>query len=171
MRATIQLNEYKTPRTKQKRIKRMIGDNSLIFVDAGTETRFTVDMILELSEAERAIVSEHELYNIVLEEVRMYTEQDILERQREYREREDATKDEFLKQIQINADKSIIEGMRENTTKTKIGHLLNRPFSRDFGTPHEAKMYAEKLKTKFLPEVRKLLNSYGTHKQTETLDF
>jgi hypothetical protein len=171
MRATIQLNQYKKPRFERRRISRLIGEDDFIDREVGEDACFSVDMILEMSETERAIVSEHELYDIVLEEFRTYTEQDILESQRDYKERQDATKDEFLKQIQIDVDKTLIEGMRENTTKTKIGHLLNRPFSRDFGTPHEAKMYAEKLKTKFLPEVRKLLDSYRTHKQTETLDF
>jgi hypothetical protein len=171
MRATIQLNEYKKPRHERKRIYRLIGEHNYIYHEVGEDTCFSVDMILEMSETERATIKQHELNDIVLEETATYTEEEILKTKLECDEEERATKDLILKQITANVNELRVAGMKEHRTKTRVGDLLVAPFSRSFDSPHKAKEYADKLKTKFLPEIRKLLDSYGTHKQTETLEF
>ena len=80
MRATIQLNEYKKPRHERKRIYRLIGEHNYIYHEVGEDTCFSVDMILEMSETERATIKQHELNDIVLEETATYTEEEILKK-------------------------------------------------------------------------------------------
>jgi hypothetical protein len=128
-------------------------------------------MILEMSETERATIKEHQLNDILLEETPVYTEKQLLKTQAEFDEEVRATKDLILQQITADANKFRLARMKEDRTKTRIGDLLVSPFSRSSDTPHKAKEYADKLKTKFLPEIRKLLDTYSGHKQTETLEF
>jgi hypothetical protein len=73
MRATIQINEYKQARMESQRVPRLIGEDSYVYVEVGEDFRFSVDMILEISETERAIIKEHELYDIELENTPLFT--------------------------------------------------------------------------------------------------
>ena len=171
MRATIQLNEYKQPHYERRRIDRLIGEHNYIDREVGEDTCFSVDMILQMSETERATIKEHQLNDILLEETPTFTEQQILKVEAECDEEVRATKDLILQQVTANVNKSRLARMKDDRTKTRIGDLLVSPFSRSFDSPHKAKEYADKLKTKFLPEIRKLLDTYSGHKQTETLEF
>lgn len=171
MRATIQINPYKKPRVEKKRIARIVGEDDYTYVETGEDTCFSVDMILEMTEAERAIIKQHRLDDILLEETATYSEHDILKAKVEMQAEVDATKDIGLGMIKSNVNKDVIDGMKKDRTKTRVGDLLVSPFSRSFDSPHEANDYANKLKTKFLPQVRKLLDQYSQHKPSETLEF
>ena len=48
----------------------------------------------------------------------------------------------------------------QQRTQTRFGDLLVTHYRRIFSNPHEAKDFADKLKTEMLPAVRKLINSY-----------
>ena len=171
MRATIQINDYKKPRMEQQRISRLIGDDNFVYVEVGEDTCFSVDMILEMTETERAIIKQHELDDIVLEEVATFTELEIIDARSRLRQELEGTKDPLRIEIRADVGEQVIAGMQKERTKTRVGDLLVSPFSRSFESPHQAKEYADKLKKKFLPEIRKLLDSYGVQKQTETLEF
>ena len=171
MRATVQVNQMKMPRTERKQINHLLTEHTFVDAVVGEEFKFAVDMILELTEAERAIIKEHELDDIVLEDVPRYSEDDILKRKVADQRQLDAIKDPFRKEIMASVMKDAPTVMKEQRLVTRVGDLVVSPFTRVFDSPHEAKEYADKLKTKFLPEVRKLIDSYGCHKQSETLEF
>lgn len=171
MRATIQINEYQKARIEQKRVSHLIGEHDYIYVEAGEDTCFSVDMILEMTEAERALIKEHELDDIVLEEIAAYTELEIIKAKGRMEEELRETKDPILMLVRADVDKLVIADMQQERIKTRVGDLLVSPFSRSFDSPHEAKEYTDKLKTKFLPGVRKLLDGYTAHKRSETLEF
>jgi hypothetical protein len=171
MRATIQINEYKKARMEQQRISHLVGEHSFVYAEVGEDTCFSVDMILEMTETERAIIKQHELDDIVLDESATYSDMDIIEAKRRQHDELKGTKDPLLVQIKADVGKEVISDMQKDRTKTRVGDLIVAPFSRPFDSPHKAKEYADKLKTKFLPEVRKLLDGYSAHKQTETLEF
>jgi hypothetical protein len=169
MRATIQINEEKQARMGYRRIPRLIGEDNFISVQVGEDLRYSVDMILEMSETERAIIKEHELYDIELEETPLYTAEELRAFEEQYNNQTEATKGILLKEIRKQT--SPLAMMKEEKLKTRVGDLLVVPFSRSFDSRHEAKTYADKLKTKFLPEIRKLLDDYAVHKRTEILEF
>ncbi len=171
MRATIQINEYKKARMEQQRIARLIGEDNFVYVEVGEDTLFSVDMILDMTETERAIIKQHELDDIVLEESATYTELEIIEAKSRFQDEVKGTKDPLRMEIRADIGKQVITDMQHERTKTRVGDLVVAPFSRSFDRPHKAKEYADRPKTKLLPEVRKLLDSYSAHKQIETLEF
>ena len=171
MRATIQLNQYKKARIKQQRIRRFMTEDNFAYVEIGEDISFSVDMILELSETERAIIKQYELDDIVLEEHAAHTADQLAEIKSRYAEEIESTRDPLLKKIREQTTEQALGMMKNDRKKTRIGDLLVSPFSRAFDSPHEASEYADKLKTKFLPEIRKLLDRYSGRKQTETLTF
>lgn len=171
MRATIQLNEYKVPRIEERRVPRFGSEDDFTYVEVGEDFKFSVDMILEMSETERALIRQHELDDIVLEDVPKYTADELAALARQDDQRVRATKDMILEQVQKNVNELSTEHRKSERRITRVGDLLVAPFTREFDSPHQAKQHAETLKTKFLPEVRKLLDGHTGHKQSETLEF
>lgn len=165
MRATIQVNQYTVPRYDARKVLGKYVD-----IEAGDSNRYSVDMILELTEAERGLIKEYQLADIVLEKHLRYDEEDLARLAQIYEHMvegsDDYTKDFFREDTQ----KSINEA-RTETIYVRIVDLLAHPFSREFKTAHQAKLYADSLKTKVLPELRKLLDSYADHKPTDTIEF
>ena len=156
MRATIQTNTYK---------------------DDGGTSRFTVDMMLELTETERAIIKEHELDDIVLEDIPLF-DKDALEKKQqqieEHREAFDrATRSSKMLDAKLSeqVDVAVLAAMKKARLITTVGQLVVIPFSRAFDSPHEANEYASLLKTKLLPEMKRLIQKHGQHRQTETVEF
>jgi hypothetical protein len=171
MRATIQTNQLKVARIERRRVPHLLGEDAFTYVETGEDFKFSVDMILEMSEAERALIKEHELDDMVLEDEPLYTEAELANLRRQDEQEVSATKGLVLEQIKKQVNEMSQTSRKEQRHITRVGDLLVSPFSRLCDSPHEAKEYADKLKTKFLPEVRKLLDGYSGHKQTETLEF
>jgi hypothetical protein len=171
MRATIRVNQIKVPRIERKRIGHLFTEDTFVDAVTGDDLRFAVDMILELTETDRAIIKQDELDDIVLENIPLYSEAEILRRQVADREEVKATKDLLMKEIKKNVTQDTPSLMKEARFITRVGDLVVSPYCRVFDSPHEAREFADKLKTKFLPEIRKLLDTYGSQKATETLEF
>lgn len=136
-----------------------------------------VDMILELTETERAIIKEHELDDIVLEDVPLFSKDDLLQQEAQIAEHREAferatTKGKMIREkLAERVDELSLEYMKTARLKTTIGQLLVSPYTRAFNSPHEANDFAEVLKKKFLPEMKRIIEKHGSHKQTETLQF
>ncbi|MGO8866413.1 MAG: hypothetical protein ACLQME_07935 [Alphaproteobacteria bacterium] len=171
MRATIQLNEIKYPITKQRIVQSAFGFPSAEHVPAGEETRYSVDMILELPETDRAIIREHELTGIVLQEEPLYTHDRIIEQQMEFDQMIEAQHHAAAKASYMASKQMFLDGARTAKLTTRVGDLLVSPHSRMFETAHEANEYAEKLKTKLLPRIKELIDQYRGHKQSQTVEF
>jgi hypothetical protein len=171
MRAVVQINEFKQPRLERKRIHRLIGEDSYMLVEVGEDFRYSVDMALQLSETDRAVIKQHELDDIVLEDTPLYTQEELADIAIHQDQDVRATKDLLRKEITKQIDKQALSLMKEQRSRTRVGDLLVSPFSRVFDSPHEAKEYADKLKTKLLPSVKQLIDRYRGHKQTEILEF
>lgn len=156
MRATIQTNTYRR---------------------ADGEHRFSVDMILELTETERAIIKQYELDDIVLEDIALYTQEDFERKQRDIEKHErdferSTFKGQMLKhKIAGQVEEMVLKDMKRARRVTKLGNLLVVPYSRDFGNPHDAADYASTLKTDYLPKMKQLIERASQHKQSETLEF
>jgi len=171
MRATIQLHEFKRPRLERVRITHIIGEDSFVYQERGEDTKFSVDMVLELTETERAIIKQYELDDIVLETLPAHTEAYLAEMRAMYDSEIDATRDMSVKEVRrLTMDQTLAQ-LKAERNITRVGDLLVSPYSRVTDSPHEAKQYADKLKTQFLPAVRKLIDSHGSAKQSETLEF
>jgi hypothetical protein len=171
MRATIQVNEYKQARLERQRISRLIGEDTYVSVEVGEDFCFSVDMILEMSETERAIIKQHNLHDIELEETPAFTAEALSDIEARYADEVEAIKNLTRKAVTKQITQESLARLKNKRVKTCVGDLLVSPFSRSFESPHEAKKYADKLKTEFLPEIRKLLDGYTAHKQSETLEF
>jgi hypothetical protein len=171
MRATIHLNEFRTPCTEQQRSPHLFGEDSFTSVEVGEYIAYAVDMILEMSETERGIIQQHRLDDIILEDTPLYTDVELRKKKYEYQDEVDATKDLMLKEVKRHSTAMTVELLKDHRMQTRVGDLLVSPFVRTFPNPHEAKQYADKLKTKILPGVRELIDSYREHKQSETLEF
>ena len=171
MRATIQINELKHPRMKQERIRHLVGEDSFVRTEAGEITKYAVDMILQMTETERATIKQHQLDDIVLEDVPLFTQDELASARIDDRARVDAAKDPLHKAVEKQMLEMTDEMKKHERRKTRIGDLLVSPFSRIFDAPHDANEYARKLKTEFLPKTRQLLDRSRDYKQTETIEF
>lgn len=60
---------------------------------------------------------------------------------------------------------------KETRTRIKLGDYLVFPFTKLFESPHEATQYANRLKTKILPSLRELIDSYKTQSSQQTIEF
>jgi hypothetical protein len=156
MRATIHMNEFKIAKTEAQQVHRLIAEDSWISVEVGEDTRYAVDMLLEMSETERGIIQEHQLEDLVIEDNPAFTERDLIRSNIASDKQRDATKDILLKEVQKLSQKSGIEMMKQERVTTRLGDYLVSPFTKTFLTPHEAKQYADKLKTKILPTLRRI---------------
>lgn len=171
MRATIQLHEFKQPRVERVRTRRLIGEDTFTIAERGEDFKFAVDMILELTETERAIIKQYELDDVVLEDRPAFTEDQLVDIRVRDNEELKATKDLLLKEIkrQVMDQSQAMSKMERD--KMRVGDLLVSPYSRVFDSPHDSKEFADKLKTKYLPAIRKLIDGHGIAKQSETLEF
>jgi hypothetical protein len=171
MRATIQLNQFRQGRTGRKKVSHLLGDDSFVYVETGEDTKYSVDMILELPESERALIKQYELDDIVLEDIAAHSDDYLLRHRVESDEEAEARSDPLRKEISKQINTNVQSLLKAERRITRIGDLVVSPYSRVFDSPHEANDYAAKLKTKFLPELRKLLDRHREHKPTETLEF
>jgi hypothetical protein len=126
---------------------------------------------LELTETERATIKQYELDDVVLEDRPAFTEDQLLDIRVRDNEELKATKDLLLKEIkrQVMDQSQAMSKTKRDTMR--VGDLLVSPYSRVFDSPHESKEFADKLKTKYLPAVRKLIDGHSSAKQSETLEF
>jgi hypothetical protein len=171
MRATIRFGELSAPKLDYDYSDRY----GSITRDTGqSETMFTVDMIVELSEQERAIILKHNLDFVELEREAMFSPLELSLMEDEDQRELDATsevRDPYLKaakKMGVEQAKALRTNYKQITT---VGDLLVVPYRRQFGSAHDAKKHAEVLKTKLLPQLRLVLNQYKEHRTTETLEF
>jgi len=140
-------------------------------VEVGEDSRYAVDMLLEMSETERGVIQQHQLEDIIIEDTPAFTEHQLIQSDILSDKMVDATKDILLKEVQKVVHQSSIEMRKQDRVKTRVGDYLVTPFMRSFTTPHEAKQYADKLKTKILPSIRTMIDSYSNNSSQETLEF
>ena len=111
--------------------------------------RHSVDMLVELSEQERAIVYEHQIDFIEIDDVPVHN-QDALARMKYENQKEvDAIsqiRQPLLKAITRQSMEAVNEMQKKDRLKTTVGDLLVVPYQRIFETAHEAKEHADKLK-------------------------
>ncbi|MGA8610792.1 MAG: hypothetical protein WB760_03570 [Xanthobacteraceae bacterium] len=171
MRATIHINEFKIARMERQQVHRAIAEHSWINVEVGEDTRYAVDVLLEMSERERGIIQQNSLEDIVIEDTPAYTKCEIRDMELAEHQRADATKDLLLKEITKGIGKDAVELMKAERSQTRVGDYLVSPFTRVFPTPHEAKQYSDQLKTKLLPSIKDLIESYREHAAQQTVEF
>lgn len=177
MRATIQLNSYTMLRRRQESVNfKGTRTSSYIVAKYVDETRFSIDMILQLSETERAIIKQHEVFDIVLDDQPFFSEDELaqlaIDHDAQVKAASGFSKSEMLHSaVKKVVNEQVLDMAKHERRKTRLGDLLVLPFSRDFDTQHEAKQYADKLKTQLLPTMKKIIDSYRDFKPTETVEF
>ena len=171
MRATIQLHEIKVARVEQQRKRHAFGEDAWPYVEVGEDTKHTVDMILQLSETERAIIGEHQLQHLVIEDAPLFNEDQLRKIRLQDQAEIAAIKDPVAKIISEQSREMGHDQLKKDRKQTFLGDYLVSPFTRMFDTPPEAKSYADKLKTKILPQIKQHIDAYRDHKQSETIEF
>jgi hypothetical protein len=171
MRATIQINTIRVPVIEQRRIRKFFREDTFEYVETGEHVRYTVDMILQLPEHDRAIISEHSLDGILVEDEPRYTREELRQIEEGYRNEVEAAKDHYLKAAISASTELALDSQRAERKQTFLGDYLVAPFSREFVTAPGANEYADKLKTKILPQIRDTLERYRSHKKTDTIEF
>lgn len=171
MRATIQFNTIKMPTYETKHF-----EGHSVQAQTGHQTLHTVDMVLELSEEERAIVIQNDLQSFVLEDKARYTQRDLERirydgRQRSESYRGNSSDAMLMREISKHTEDYSVELMKEQRDFTHLGDYLIKPYTRTFSHPHEAKQYADTLKAKILPQIKEIIDSYRDHKSVQTLEF
>lgn len=140
-----------------------------------TNTYYSVDMLLELSERDRAVLLENQLDGVSLETVPKYTAAQRITAISEYNielsRHSLATKKGLAMREIMVADQERVENMKHEKQKITIGDYLQRPFSRVFESLPEAHEYSDQLKREILPKVRQLLDRSFERKDAETLEF
>lgn len=171
MRATIHINEIRVPKIEPQLVKHVVAEDTWINVETGERTRYAVDMLLEMSETERGIIQQHQLEDIIIEDTPAFTKRQIIQSEIQNDKEVEATKDILLKEVKKVINQSSVGMMKDQRAQTRVGDYLVAPFSRIFDSPHEAKQYADQLKTKLLPSIKDLIESYKEHKASETIEF
>lgn len=171
MRATIHLNEYKVPWHEPKKVHHLLGKPSYDYMEVEEHTRYSVDMILQLSETDRAIIRQHRLEEVILDEEPLYTELQTAKSAVENADAIEREDDLLMREILKDGAQRSKEEHRTAKRVTKVGDLLLFRYTREFERPFTAKEYSDKLKTSLLPKLKQLIDRYRNHKQAETLEF
>jgi hypothetical protein len=135
--------------------------------------RYSVGMVLEFSELERAVIKQHNIDLIEISNERLYDDLALA------RIKEDQDKETKALGPPVTLEKALViqdiknfqEHAKQERLVTIVGDLLVVPYRRYFNSDHEAKLFSDGLKTKLLPEVRKLIDSYMNFKPVETVQF
>lgn len=160
LRATIQINPVVVVEREQRRIPRTFADDSILYVDGPERTKYAVDMILELSEAERAIIKEHSLQDYLLEDEPLYSPEELELRKQHHDGYAAAFKDPNVEELWNRHTEEMVALEKAARRQTKLGDYLVSPCSRFFENRIEANQYAEKLKTKTLPQIKSIIAAY-----------
>jgi len=171
MRAVFAVNKIEVREPQQKRIKHLIGEDTFVTDYSQKATKYAADMILQLTETERAIIRQHSLDDVVLEDEAAFSQADLVRIRSEAQERSSSIKDDLLREVTKTVDADVNDMLRHERRKTRVGDLLVSPFSRDFETYHEAHDYLDILKTKHLPQIRQLIDRYRNLQQNQTIEF
>jgi len=167
----LQLREA-APKTPVDRMRATILLNNPAL--PGGASRYSVDMMVELSEEERAIVYQHDIEFIEIENVARYSPDELARMRYEHQQEVDAisgVRQPTLKAITKVVMDDVNESQKKDRLRTSVGDLLVVPYRRLFDTAHEAKEHSDKLKTDLLPKIRKIIDGYRTYKAAETVEF
>lgn len=171
MRATIQVNPIKVADQDQRRISRVVADDSLIWVDGQERTEYAVDMILELSETERAIIKQQRLEDSVFEDEPVHSAESLAQIARHDGERAAAFKDPEAARLWDEGSSEMMKYVKSLRARTTLGDYLVTPYTKCFPTLQQANQYASVLKTKILPQIKSLLEQHQTEKPPQTIQF
>jgi hypothetical protein len=169
LRATIQINAIVVAEREQRCIPRTFVDDSIIYVEGPERTKYAVDMILELSETERAVIKEHNLHEYLLEDEPLYSAEQLARIKREQDGYAAAFKNPSVAELWDKHTQVIIDTDRAARFQTKLGDYLVAPYTRVFENRVEANQYSEKLKTKLLPQIKSILEVHQTDLGPQTI--
>ena len=126
--------------------------------------RYSVDMVLELPEKDRALLEQQHLDQVVIGKEPRYSSEQILNilGERERMETRLAhslrTSDMVALRVMRNEPQRNFESYEAEMREVKIGEYLQVPYSRAFRTKPEANDYADRLREVILPKIRELLD-------------
>jgi hypothetical protein len=168
LRATIQINSVTVADREQRRIPRVFADDSIVYVEGEERTEYAVDMILELPEAQRAIIKQYNLHEYVIEDEPRYSSDQLAQIEQQHDGRAAAFKNPNVAEIFNDQTREIMNMHKAARLQTKLGDYLVSPCTKLFKNRVEANQYAEKLKTKILPQIKTILeaNTAGESPQT-----
>jgi len=136
---------------------------------------YSVDMILELSERDRATILQNHLDQVVLEKVPAYLGDEILnilaEFDKRYNSHSSTSSDGLLMRAMMDQQRRNYESYAAERKDITLADYMKAPYSRIFKTLPEANDYSDKLKTELLPKVKELLDRNVDRKATETVEF
>lgn len=165
MRATIRVN----PITVMVKVEK---GRSFEMIE---NTHYAVDMILEFSERDRAVIHENQLDQVSFEDRPTFSNAQILNRLADFDEEYNAlsrTREaEAFQRAMMDQDRPTFEGLQRKRTKITIGDYMDSPYSREFDTLPEAQEYSDLLKAKILPRLRELLDKRADTRSSETIEF
>jgi len=133
-----------------------------------------VDMLVELSEQERAVIRQHDLSYIELENVPLYSADEIARMRADHQREADeisAVRQPYLKAVVQQSVHNVAELQKRERSITTLGDLLVVPYRRTFSSTYEAKQHADRLKSEHLPKVRQIIDQFMAHKPVETVEF
>ena len=153
---------------EQRRIPRVFADDSIVYVEGEERTEYAVDMILELPETQRAIIKQYNLHEYVIEDEPRYSSDQLAQIEQQHDGRAAALKNPNVAEIFNDQTREIMNMHKAARLQTKLGDYLVSPYTKLFKNRIEANQYAEKLKTKILPQIKTILeaNTAGESPQT-----
>jgi hypothetical protein len=169
LRATIQINSVTVVESEQRRIPRTFANDSIVYIDGPEKTKYAVDMILELSETERAIIKEHNLQDYLLEDEPLYSPEDLARRAEFHQGYAASYKDPDMAEFLDQHTQEMMNLERAARRQTKLGDYLVVPYTRIWEDRIQANQYSEKLKTKILPQIKSILDVYKADSGPQTI--
>jgi len=167
MRATIRVNPMTVYTTLPTRDHRGTEEVDVI--------RHAVDMILELSERDRATILQYQLDQVVFEKVPAYRNDQILtileDFDKEYNSYSSTSSSGLLSRAMMDRRRRDYKSYAAETKETILADYMKVPYTRIFETLPEANDYSDKLKTELLPKVKDLLDRNVDRKSTQTVEF
>lgn len=134
---------------------------------------YTVTTVLELTEEERAIIKRYDLSQELLDDYPEFTEREVQAARQSSDSRNEnlRLKDEVARQIAQQISQDASEMMRARRIETTVSALLEVPFKRRFNHAAKAALYSQRMKTKILPDLSKLVKQFTNISPSETLEF
>jgi hypothetical protein len=168
MRATIHVNRLNVLAA----VRKLDGRGSMEHLE---NHAYAVDMILQLSEADRALILERQLEQVVMEKAPKYRNDQILnilaEFDQRYRTYDATTQNGAFQRAMMDKERRSFASYAAETRDITLADYMKAPYTRAFETMPEASDYSEKLKTELLPRVRAMLDKNIGRKAAESVEF
>jgi hypothetical protein len=155
MEASIEITEAEYNDFRLETYKTFFGGVKSRQVSLGKKKRYTVELTINPSEEERAIILKYKLDELAVETEAKFTPEQLQEMEADQRAMHGISS-EIIDTI-VNGAMAELRAMKEQTL---LGQYFDNPYTKSFDIRQDAHMYADKLEKEILPLIKTQIDYY-----------